>query len=145
MSLPDWKRFAESEAFNWRCMICSVLAQSPRFLEDQWLVEYGLLKDYDGVTLWVKCSECCTPYYLNCLPNPSEIPPGKVHLYFHGVQEVIFCCTCTLVSLEVQEVIFCCTCTLVLDLYALFLSLAIIVIFYFFFSLSMAGHGNSNG
>ena len=46
----------------------------------------------------------------------------KVHLYFHGMQEVIFCCT-----------------------YALFISLAIIVLFYFFFSLSMAGQGKGRG
>ena len=87
MSLPDWQRFAESEAFNWRCMICSVLAQSPMFLEDQWLVEYGPLKDYDRVTLWVKCSQCYTPYHLNCLPNPSEIPPGKYICTFMGCKK----------------------------------------------------------
>ena len=46
----------------------------------------------------------------------------KVHLYFHGMQEVIFCCT-----------------------YTLFISLAIIVLFYFFFSLSMAGQGKGRG
>ena len=52
-SIPDWQQFAESQVFNWRCIICNILAQSPLFLEEQWLVEYGPLKDLDGVTLWV--------------------------------------------------------------------------------------------
>ena len=39
--IPDWKHTAESEAFNWKCVICSVVALSPMFVEDQWLVEYG--------------------------------------------------------------------------------------------------------
>ena len=75
--IPDWKHTAESEAFNWKCMICSVVALSPMFVEDQWLVQYGPHKDIDGVTLWLKCSECCTPYHLKCLPNSSEISPGR--------------------------------------------------------------------
>ena len=87
MSLHDWQRFAENEALNWRYILCSVLAQSPMFVEDQWLVKYGPLKDYDEVTLWVKCSECCTPYHLNCLPNPSEIPPGKYICTFMGCKK----------------------------------------------------------
>ena len=70
--ITDWKHAAESEAFNWKCMICSVVALSPMFVEDQWLVQYGPHKDIDGVTLWLKCSECCTPY-LKCLQNSSEI------------------------------------------------------------------------
>ena len=50
--IPDWKHRAESEAFNWKCMICSVVALSSMFVEDQWLVQYGPHKDIDGVTLW---------------------------------------------------------------------------------------------
>ena len=89
--IPDWKHITESEAFNWKCVICSVVALSPMFVKDQWLVEYGPHRDIDGVTLWLKCSECCTPYHLKCLPNLSEITPGRyVFCTFMGCKNNFF-------------------------------------------------------
>ena len=85
--IPDWKHIQESEAFNWKCVICSVVALCPMFVEDQWLVEYRPHKDIDDITLWLKCSECCTPYHLKCLPNSSEITPGRYICTFMGCKK----------------------------------------------------------
>ena len=53
--IPYWKQVAESEAFNWKCIICNIVAQSPLIAEEQWQIEYRQIKDLDGVTLRVKC------------------------------------------------------------------------------------------
>ena len=87
--IPDWKHIQESEAFNWKCVICSVVALSPMFAEAQWLVQYGPYKDIDGVTLWLKFSERCTPCHLKCLPNSNKITPWEIYLHFHGLQKLI--------------------------------------------------------
>ena len=86
--IPDWKHAAESEAFNWKCMICSVLALSPMFVEDQWLVQYGPHKDIDGVTLWLKCSVLHT-ISSQVLTKLKRNWPWEIHLHFHGLQKII--------------------------------------------------------
>ena len=85
--IPDWQHVAEAEAFNWKCIICNVVALSPMFVENQWLVEYGPHKDIDGVTLWLKSLDCCTPYHVKCLPNSSEITQGKYICTFMGCKK----------------------------------------------------------
>ena len=52
--LPYSMQVQESEAFNWKCMICLHLAQSQLYLEMQWIVEHGPHLDLDGVTKWIK-------------------------------------------------------------------------------------------
>ena len=63
-SIPTWQQDSEAEYFNWCCVICSQLAQSPMHIEDQWLVKHGSHLDPDGVTKWVKFSKCFTLYHV---------------------------------------------------------------------------------
>lgn len=83
-SIPAWKQAEEAQYFNWHCVICSQLAQSPMHIEDQWLVEHGPHFDIDGVTKWVKCSKCFTPYHVACFQE--EIPVGEYTCSFMGCQ-----------------------------------------------------------
>ena len=80
--IPDWQHIAEAKALNWKCIICNVVALSSMFVEDQWLVEYGPHKDIVGVTLWLKCSECCTLYHV------SKITQGKYICTFMGCKKI---------------------------------------------------------
>ena len=83
-SLPPWEQAEESQYFNWHCVICSQLAQFPMHIEDQWLVEHGPHLDLDGVTKWVKCSKCFTPYHVVCLKE--KISVGEYICSFMGCQ-----------------------------------------------------------
>ena len=56
----------EAEYFNWKCVICSILAISPAHLEEQHIVEYGPYTDVDGKQ-WIKCDKCMSPYHVQCL------------------------------------------------------------------------------
>lgn len=71
-TVPYWQTVQEQEYFNWKCILCSVIASSPLHLEDQWLVEHGPYKDVDN-ELWVKCNKCYNPYHVKCLPS---VPPS---------------------------------------------------------------------
>ena len=55
----------EAKYFNWRCIICSILALSPLHLEEQHMYEMSVYTDVDNVK-WVKCDECMSPYHLKC-------------------------------------------------------------------------------
>ena len=64
----------ESAYFNWRCIICSVLAQSPLHLEMQHTAEYGPYTDIDGQK-WIKCDKCENPYHVSCLLEEPKVGP----------------------------------------------------------------------
>ena len=44
----DADQALESEFFNWKCLICSQVAQSQTELEMQHMVEYGPYTDING-------------------------------------------------------------------------------------------------
>ena len=75
----------EQEYFNWKCLVCSQIAQSPMHVEMQWLVEYGPHLDIDGSTKWVKCQ----------IQSPSKILTGPYHCTFFRLQAVILSYFCT--------------------------------------------------
>ena len=62
----------ESEYFNWKCIICNILAKSPLLLEDQFMAEHGYCCDING-TEWVKCYTCFSPYHLACTKDTSPV------------------------------------------------------------------------
>ena len=64
------KQALEAQYFNWKCLICNVIAVSPCHLEDQHIVEYGPYTDLDGKK-WTKCDKCSSPYHVSCV---SDIP-----------------------------------------------------------------------
>ena len=45
MSVPYWKQTQEPEYFDWKCIICNHIAQSPLKLENQFIVKEGPYKD----------------------------------------------------------------------------------------------------
>ena len=71
--IPSWKQASEAEYFKWCCVICSQLTQSPMHIEDKWVVKHGPHLDLDGVTKWVKCSKCFTPYHVVCLQEKISV------------------------------------------------------------------------
>ena len=81
MSLPHWQQTQGAEYFNWECLICSKLAQSPAALEDQHLIEYGPYTDINS-DKWIKCDECFNPYHVECLQE--DIPVSKYMCTFLG-------------------------------------------------------------
>ena len=78
MPLPPWQQALDAKYFNWKCLICSKVAQSPGALEDQHLVEYGPFTDING-DKWVNCDKCFSPYHFECLQE--HIPAGKYMWY----------------------------------------------------------------
>ena len=76
MSISDWKQAMEAEYFNWKCLVCNILAKSPLHLEEQFLVEHGVYVDIDE-TEWVKCYKCFSPYHHAC----TQDPPPAVEYY----------------------------------------------------------------
>ena len=85
--VPYSMQVQEPEAFNWKCMICLHLAQSPLHLEMQWIVEHGPHLDLDGVTKWIKCSKCLSPYCVQWLPNAPEIVTGDFVCTFFSCKQ----------------------------------------------------------
>ena len=83
-SVHYWKQAQEQTYFNWKCYICCIIAQSPMYLEDQFLVEHGPYKDVNG-DVWVKCSNCNNPYHLKCSNIPTP-PPWTFLLFFSFMQ-----------------------------------------------------------
>ena len=62
----------EAAYFNWQCVICNLVAQSPLELEQQHMVyEFSVYTDIDG-TKWVKCDECMSPFHLECGTDEPE-------------------------------------------------------------------------
>ena len=43
-SIPEWQQLQEAQYFNWKCLVCNVLAKSPCHLEEQFL-EHGVYVD----------------------------------------------------------------------------------------------------
>ena len=78
-NIPEWKQLQEAEYFNWRYLICNILAKSPLHLEDQFLVEHGVCVDVDG-TEWVKCHKCFSLYHLASTQDPP--PLGEYYCSF---------------------------------------------------------------
>ena len=78
-SIPEWQQLQEAQYFNWKCLVCNVLAKSLCHLEEQFLVEHGVYVDIDG-TQWVKCYKCFSPYHLACTQGPP--PCGEYHCSF---------------------------------------------------------------
>ena len=58
--------------FNWTCVTCSVLDQSPLHLEMQFIVEHGPYTDLDGEK-WIKCSKCSSPYHVKYLSTENSV------------------------------------------------------------------------
>ena len=81
MSLHPWQQAQEAAYFNWKCLICSEIAQPPAALEDQHFVEYGPFTDING-DKWVKCDKCFNSYHVQCLKE--DIPVGKYTCTFLG-------------------------------------------------------------
>ena len=75
MSLPYWQQCQEAEFFNWKCLICHIIAQSHMHLEDQFIGQYGPYTDLDNQK-WIKCSKCMSPFHITCLVGEKEIPVG---------------------------------------------------------------------
>ena len=56
----------EETYFDWRCIICCMVALSPQNLENQHLPgTESVYFDLDN-TPWVKCDKCHTPFHLQC-------------------------------------------------------------------------------
>ena len=56
----------EKVHFDWRCIVCCMVALSPLHLEQQHLPgTESVYFDLDN-TPWVKCDKCHTPFHLQC-------------------------------------------------------------------------------
>ena len=56
----------EEVHFDWKCIVCSMVALSPLHLEQQHLPgTESVYFDLDN-TPWVKCDKCHTPFHLQC-------------------------------------------------------------------------------
>ena len=56
----------EEVHFDWRCIVCCMVALSPLHLEQQHLPgTKSVYFDLDN-TPWVKCDKCHTPFHLQC-------------------------------------------------------------------------------
>ena len=84
----DPKAQAMEEAhFDWRCIVCCMVALSPLHLEQQHLPGTdSVYFDLDN-TPWVKCDKCHTPFHLQCATWESvQIVRSKCFLC------TFFCC-----------------------------------------------------
>ena len=70
-SIPEWQQLQEAQYFNWKCLVCNVLAKSPCHLEEQFLVEHGVYVEIDG-TQWVNAINASL---LTTLPAPKILLP----------------------------------------------------------------------
>ena len=62
---PRWQVLEETY-FDWRCIVCCMVALSPQHLENQHLPGTDFVYfDLDN-TPWVKCDKCHTPFHLQC-------------------------------------------------------------------------------
>ena len=67
----------ESEYFNWKCIICNILAKSHLHLEDQFVVEHGVYHNIDG-TEWV--THASHPTTLPAQKTPHQSVNTLAHL-----------------------------------------------------------------
>ena len=62
---PRWQALKETY-FDWRCIVCCMVALSPQNLENQHIPgTESVYFDLDN-TPWVKCDKCHTPFHLQC-------------------------------------------------------------------------------
>ena len=59
-------RIDEFHAFNWRCILCNIVAVSSLSLQMKSEDDHGPIADFDD-KLWIKCSKCCSAFHLSCL------------------------------------------------------------------------------
>ena len=52
--------------FDWRCIVCCMVALSPLHLEQQHLPGTDSVYFDSDNTPWVKCDKCHTPFHLQC-------------------------------------------------------------------------------
>ena len=89
--LEDYNRFIEGEHFDWRCVICHKLANSPLTLEQQHIDgQESIFNDSDG-SKWLKCDGCMGPYHLNCGANhlDSNLSHGEFLCTFYGCKYLV--------------------------------------------------------
>ena len=74
---PRWQAIEEVH-FNWRCIVCCIIALSPGHLEEQHLPgTQSVYHDIDH-TPWVKCDKCHTPFHLQCATwEPERVVRNK--------------------------------------------------------------------
>ena len=72
----------EEVHFDWRCIVCCMVALSPLHLEQHLPVTESVYFDLDN-TPWIKCDKCHTPFHLQCGTWES----------FHVVRSRRFLCT----------------------------------------------------
>ena len=74
---PRWQAIEEVH-FNWRCIVCGLVALSPGHLEHQHIPgTESLYYDLDN-TPWVKCDKCHTPFHLQCATwEPENVVRNK--------------------------------------------------------------------
>ena len=74
---PRWQAIEEVH-FNWRCIVCGLVALSPGHLEHQHIP--GTESEYYDLdnTPWVKCDKCHTPFHLQCATwEPENVVRNK--------------------------------------------------------------------
>ena len=77
---PRWQALEETY-FDWRCIVCCMVALSPQHLENQHLPgTESVYFDLDN-TPWVKCDKCHTPFHLQCGTwNPCKL--SEINVFF---------------------------------------------------------------
>ena len=77
----------EEVHFDWKCIVCCMVALSPLHLEQQHLPgTESVYFDIDN-TPWVKCDKCHTPFHLQCGTWESIYVVRSRHFLF-----TFFCC-----------------------------------------------------
>ena len=79
-TVPYRQSVQEQDYFNWKCIVCSIIASSPLHLNDQWLVEHGLYTHVDN-ELWIKCDKCYNTYHVKCLLSVPPVVEIQLHFY----------------------------------------------------------------
>ena len=74
---PRWQAIEEAH-FDWRCIVCCIVALSPGHLEHQHIPGTdSIYFDLDN-TPWVKCDKCHTPFHLQCATwEPQSVIRNK--------------------------------------------------------------------
>ena len=85
-SIPYKERIEEASYFNWKCAICSDIAMSAMYLQDQFMVRHGIYVDYNGEH-WRKCVKCETPYHVKCLQERIPISVWQYVCRFMGCRQ----------------------------------------------------------
>ena len=74
---PRWQAIEEVH-FNWRCIVCGLVALSPGHLEHQHIPRTeSVYYDLDNAP-WVKCDKYHTPFHLQCATwGPENVVRNK--------------------------------------------------------------------